>query len=85
MNSKIYLTYDFKKIIFQKENKLSIINKFISNKENNHLAQFKNNVTIFNLKRYLIKIFNDNFPLVIFYLIYLFGTKTRKYLARKYL
>ena len=85
MNSIIYLTFDFKKIIFQKNNKISIINKFINNKEHNQLTPNKKNLNKFNLKRYIIKTFNDNFPLVIFYLIYFFGSKTGKYLAKKYL
>ena len=83
MNSRIFLTYDFKKIIFRQNNKLSIINKYINNKDKDGLISNQNSFNIYILKRYLIKTFHENFPFLFFFLVYLLANKTGKYFAQK--
>ena len=83
MNSKIFLTYDFKKIIFRSNNKISIINKYINNQDKDQLVSNKNSFNIYIFGRYLIKIFHENFPFLFFFLVYLLANKTGKYFTKK--
>ena len=83
MNSKIFLTYDFKKIIFRSNNKISIINKYINNQDKDQLVSNKNSFNIYIFGRYLIKTFHGNFPFLFFFLVYLLANKTGKYFAQK--
>ena len=85
MNSKIFLTYDFKKIIFQKNNKISIIHKYINNEDKNQLVTNEYSFNIYNLRRYLTKVFHENFPFLFFFLVYLLANKTGKYFAKSIL
>ena len=85
MNAKFYLTYDFKKIIYQKSNKIKFINEFIHYEKQNSLVSQKNMILVNNIRRYITKTFDNNYQFLFFYLIYLFGSKIGKKLAQKIL
>ena len=83
MNSKLFLTYDFKKIIFQKNNKINEKSKFIYSKNPSKLISYNNIYTIQYFKWYISRKINNNFPFLMFYLVFLLGNKAGNYLAQK--
>lgn len=90
MNTKIFLIYDFKKIIFERDNKIKIICKYINKNANKNKNQIicnnkKNIIFLYNWKRYLSNAFNNNFLFIILYLINTFANKTGKYLSQKFI
>ena len=90
MNTKIFLIYDFKKIIFEKDNKIKIICKYINKNDNKNKNQIicnnkKNIIILYNWKRYLSNAVNNNFLFIILYLINTFANKTGKYLSQKFI
>ena len=82
MNTIILLNYDFKKIIFQMNNKKYRKNKNDYYKHQNQLIPKKKVIITYDYRDKIKKMFDDNFPTIVFYLFYLLGNEFGKNLAK---
>ena len=84
MNSKIFLIYYFK-IGDNKRKKYNRNKKEIKSNSDDIIAVKNINQSLFKWKRYIINIFNDKFPFLLFGIMWFIGNKGGRYITQKYI
>ena len=81
MTSKIAFIFYFGKINFKDGNSKNLINV---NYKNQIIAR-KISQALFKLKKYAINIYNNNYPFLLFGLLWFIGNKAGRYFSQKYI
>ena len=83
MNTRLFLTSNFKNIAFKKDKNNKTIIYY--NKNKNIFTSENNKLTLYRWNRYFMNFYDNKIPFLLFGLIWFIGNKAGKYIAKKYI